>query len=157
MHTKEQIEEIFDIVDNDKYDTTNTKDKIVSMIFLEPSTRTKYSFIAAAYKMGIKVIDFSKENSSLQKGESVEDTIKTMAIYSDLIVLRINTQIPNYISTLQVNIPIINAGSGSFDHQTQALIDLYTIRETNKLNITFIGDIEHSRTIKSLIQILSIW
>jgi len=160
MYTNSQIKEIFDIVNTNRYDTSNTKDKIVSMIFLESSTRTKYSFISAAYKMGMKVIDFSKEDSSMQKGESIEDTIKTMSIYSDVIILRTNTQIPNYISTLQTNIPIINAGSGSFDHPTQALIDLYTIiHETNthEINITFIGDIEHSRTIKSLVQILSIY
>lgn len=136
------------------------KDKIVGLIFQEPSTRTKLSFNAAVQKLGGKVIDFDCQTSSIQKGESFEDSIKTVATYVDLLVIR--SPIENFMGLLKmVNKPIINAGDGIGQHPTQALLDLYTIREElgtiNGLTITIVGDLANGRVVHSLVKLLCLY
>ena len=141
---------------------TNGCPPIIVNAFFEPSTRTQTSFECAAYRLNTRVINFNYQTSSSKKGESDEDTIKTLASYGDLLVIRHPEN--DFVEKIskKVSIPIINAGNGNGEHPTQALLDLYTIYKhfekeiTNKekINILFVGDIKHSRTIHSLIEIL---
>lgn len=166
------INNLFNFIDNNKnnFNNTNYYDKILINAFFEPSTRTSLSFESAMYKLGGKVITFQKDSSSIKKGESFEDTIKTLSTYGDILVLR-HPDIEFVKKAKEIsNIPIINAGNGNGEHPTQALLDLYTIYKhlkenninhhitnsinDNILNILFIGDIKNARTIHSLIQIL---
>ena len=135
-------------------------DKVVASLFFEPSTRTKLSFEHAAKKLGFDVIDFSPSNSSLEKGESFEDTIKTiLALKVDgLIVRHPETKISEKIvQMLPENVFFINAGDGNYAHPTQGLLDVFTMSEVvdlTKLNLTILGDAKHSRVIPSLLQTL---
>lgn len=133
------------------------QNKILMNIFFEPSTRTMLSFQTAMYKFGGKVINFNKEISSINKGESFKDTIMTLKNFADVFVIR-HPEIGKVQEAEKIlNKPVINAGDGAGEHPTQALLDFYTIfkhfdvfNEDTKLNILFIGDIENSRTIHSL-------
>ncbi len=131
--------------------------KVVATLFFEPSTRTRLSFESAANKMGARVIGFSEPtNTSVSKGETLADTIKTVACYSDLIVMRNPVEgSARYASEIS-NVPIINAGDGANQHPTQCLLDLYTIRQTqgtlDNLNIALVGDLKYGRTVHSLVQ-----
>jgi aspartate carbamoyltransferase catalytic subunit len=136
--------------------------KILTNIFFDSSTRTSISFEAAINKLGGKCINFNKENSSMNKGENIQDTIKTLSLYSDIIVIRHpdKTVIEEAINVS--NIPIINAGNAYDEHPTQALIDLYTIynkfgEDFKNKSILFTGDIKNSRTIKSLVKLLNLY
>ena len=121
------------------------QNKTVCLLFWEPSTRTKLSFEHAAKKLGFDVIDFSPSNSSLEKGESFEDTIKTiLALKVDgLIVRHPETKISEKIvQMLPENVFFINAGDGNYAHPTQGLLDVFTMSEVvdlTKLNLTFIS------------------
>lgn len=144
--------------------------KTIVTMFYEPSTRTSCSFQAAAHRLHCNVIAMTDKYSSSQKGESLEDTIKTLNYYADAIVLR-HPEKGSCIKASQVsNIPIINAGDGNGEHPTQALLDIMTIYEelqkrniditTNNrdhITITFIGDLKNSRTVHSLIYLLSLF
>ena len=136
------------------------QNKTVCLLFWEPSTRTKLSFEHAAKKLGFDVIDFSPSNSSLEKGESFEDTIKTiLALKVDgLIVRHPETKISEKIvQMLPENVFFINAGDGNYAHPTQGLLDVFTMSEVvdlTKLNLTILGDAKHSRVIPSLLQAL---
>ena len=137
------------------------KNKIMVNAFFEPSTRTSLSFESAMYKLGGKVITFNRNDSSLTKGETFEDTIKTLNNYADIMVLRHSQKSFLEKASAISTIPVINAGNGDGEHPTQALIDLYTIyRKFNNienLNFLFIGDIKHSRTIHSLVDLLKLY
>ena len=151
--------------DNKKSNIFN--DKILINAFFEPSTRTSLSFESAMYKLGGKVISFSKDVSSLKKGESINDTLKTLENYGDLMVIRHPDKnlLDNITKSNLLNIPIINGGNGAGEHPTQALLDLFTIYEKynysfdniKKLKFLFIGDILDSRTINSLINLLHLF
>lgn len=126
----------------------------VANLFFEPSTRTKMSFVVAEKKLGLEVLDFHGESSSLQKGESVYDTAKTFeAIGANLLVVR--HPLDNQVQQLaeQLNIPVINAGDGTGEHPTQCLLDLYTMYQEFKsfkgLNVLIAGDVVHSRVARS--------
>lgn len=125
----------------------------VSNLFFENSTRTKLSFEVAQKKLGINVINFEVDNSSIQKGETLYDTCKTLeSIGVNLLVIRHNKE--KYFDELKnINIPIINSGDGSGEHPTQSLLDLMTIYEHFKkfkgLKVAIIGDIKNSRVAKS--------
>ena len=109
------------------------KSKIMVNAFFEPSTRTSLSFESAMYKLGGKVITFNRGDSSLIKGETFEDTIKTLNNYADIMVLRHPQKSFLEKASAVSTIPVINAGNGDGEHPTQALIDLYTIyRKFNK-------------------------
>jgi aspartate carbamoyltransferase catalytic subunit len=129
--------------------------KILCNLFYEPSTRTSSSFASAMYKKGGSVISINDVNySSVSKGENLQDTIRTMANYSDVIVLRSKTAGDAKIAASVSAVPIINAGDGNGEHPTQTLLDLYTIHKEfgriEDLTITFVGDITNGRTIHSL-------
>ncbi|UYZ23544.1 aspartate carbamoyltransferase catalytic subunit [Mesobacillus jeotgali] len=135
--------------------TWQPKEKLfISNLFYEPSTRTKSSFEMAERKLGLEVIPFEVQTSSVLKGETLYDTVKTLeAIGTDALVIRHNAD--NYFSELEkgIRIPIINAGDGKGHHPTQSLLDLMTIQQEfgsfTGLAVTIIGDILHSRVARS--------
>jgi len=136
------------------------KNKILATLFFEPSTRTRLSFESAIYRLGGNVIGFhSGDVSSIKKGESIADTIRTVENYSDCIVIRHNLEGAATLAAKFSKIPIINAGSGSGEHPTQALLDLLTITEESGsidgINIGIMGDLKYGRTVHSLAILLS--
>ena len=134
------------------------KGKVLCTMFFEPSTRTSASFDAAMKRLGGAVVAVSETASSTQKGESLTDTVRTLACYGDAIVLRHPSPESAAIAAKASNVPIINAGNGSQEHPTQAFLDLFTIREelgtVTGLTITFVGDLKHGRTVHSLCELL---
>ena len=147
---------------NQKDNSTNDlKNKILTNLFYEPSTRTSSSFYSAMVRQGGSVIPINNVKfSSAIKGESLEDTVMTMGTMSDCIVLRhpITGSVSKAANVSQV--PIINAGDGEGEHPTQTLLDGFTIFYNNKesiddLRITMIGDLKNGRTVKSLVKLLS--
>lgn len=138
------------------------QNKILSCVFYEPSTRTRFSFESAMLKLGGQVI--STENagqfSSAVKGETLEDSIKIISGYSDIIVLRHHEHGAAERAAKVSSVPIINAGDGDGEHPTQALLDLYTIKKelgrTDNFKIAMVGDLLYGRTIHSLIYLLSL-
>lgn len=137
---------------------TFLKDKVVANLFFEPSTRTQYSFLMAQHKLGIKQLDFSPETSSLLKGETFYDTVKTFeSMGVDAFVIRHSQN--NYFDELKnIKTPIINAGDGTGNHPTQSLLDLLTIYQEfgtfENIKIAIIGDIFHSRVAHTNIEIM---
>lgn len=135
--------------------------KILATLFFEPSTRTRFSFETAMEKMGGNSIGFSESGTtSISKGESLKDTIKTMESYADAIVIRHPREGSARLAANVSILPVINAGDGSNQHPTQTLLDLYTIkRETGglKKNIALIGDLKYGRTVHSLAYALSMF
>ncbi|XP_034934748.1 CAD protein [Chelonus insularis] len=138
--------------------------KIMASIFYEVSTRTSCSFSAAMQRLGGRVIHMDVSTSSVKKGESLEDSVAVMAGYADVIVLRHPE--PGAVSRAarQPNCsrkPMINAGDGVGEHPTQALLDIFTIREeigtVNGLTITMVGDLKHGRTVHSLARLLTLY
>ncbi len=135
---------------------------IVSMLFFEPSTRTRLSFESAVLRLGGNCIGFSEPNtSSTAKGETLADTIRTVENYSDMIVIRHPLEGSAKLAAEMAEIPVINAGDGSNQHPTQTLLDMYTIeREADGVKnkkIGFLGDLKHARTVHSLIYALSMF
>lgn len=134
--------------------------KVVATLFFEPSTRTRLSFESAVNRLGGRVIGFSEaSNTSVAKGESLKDTILTVANYSDMIVMRHPVEgSARYASEISP-VPIINAGDGANQHPTQTLLDLFSIRKTqgtlNNLNIFLVGDLKYGRTVHSLLMAMS--
>lgn len=131
------------------------KGKILASCFFEPSTRTRLSFEAAMIRLGGNVIGFSDSTStSTQKGESLHDSMKVIGNYSDILVIRHPKDGSARVASEATNKPVINAGDGSNQHPTQTLLDLYTIKECQGklkgLNIAFVGDLKHGRTVHSL-------
>lgn len=135
------------------------KGRVLCTMFFEPSTRTSASFDAAMKRLGGEVVVINESVSSTQKGESIADTIRTLGCYGDAIVLRHPAEESIDIAAKFSGIPVINAGNGSREHPTQALLDIFTIREelgtVNGLNITFVGDLKYGRTVHSLCELLS--
>ena len=136
-------------------------DKKVASIFCEPSTRTKLSFEIASCNLGAKFIDFNVENSSIQKGETLEDTIEAMMLMGvNLCILRHSDSTIHDLAKNFPSMQFINAGEGSIAHPSQALIDLMTIYETKEkfknLKITIVGDLDHSRVVSSFLEAIQI-
>ncbi|KAL9541827.1 dihydroorotate dehydrogenase [Mucor bainieri] len=133
--------------------------RVMSTMFFEPSTRTSCSFEAAMYRLGGKVVSVTAATSSVQKGESLADTVRTLGCYSDLIVLRHPQPGSAQIAAKYSKVPIINAGDGIGEHPTQAFLDVFTIREelgtVNGLTVTMVGDLKNGRTVHSLVKILA--
>ncbi len=130
------------------------KNKIVANVFYEPSTRTRCSFEIAAKRLGADVVNFVPENSSVKKGETIYDTLKTLeSLGVNGIVLR-HADDHVFDGLQKIKIPLLNAGAGKFEHPTQGLLDLLTLhQEFNKLQglrIAVCGDIKHSRVVGSL-------
>lgn len=128
--------------------------KTVVNLFIEPSTRTRISFELAAQRLSADVINFTAEASSLKKGETLKDTARTLeALNADIIIVRHSaTGAPHFLSRF-LGASVINAGDGAHEHPTQALLDVFTIRERKGriqgLNVTILGDILYSRVARS--------
>ena len=163
---KKFLESLFDSAKNIKNSWPNLeqigKGKTICLLFWEPSTRTKLSFEHAAKSLGFKVLDFSPSGSSIKKGETFEDTIKTLlALKVDGFIIRH----PEDKMSLKIEklLPeeafFINAGDGSYAHPSQALLDVYTMREECKdfseLKVAAIGDTKHCRIIGSQVTLLN--
>ncbi len=134
--------------------------KVVASLFFEPSTRTKLSFDTAINRLGGRIIGFSDaSSSSTSKGESLKDTIMTVANYADLIVMRHPLEGSARLASEVSQVPIINAGDGANQHPTQTLLDLYSIQKTQgtleNLNIFLVGDLKYGRTVHSLLIAMS--
>jgi aspartate carbamoyltransferase catalytic subunit len=137
-------------------------DYVVAMLFFEPSTRTRLSFESAVLRLNGKSTGFSDAGtSSVKKGESLHDTIKTVESYCDLIVMRHPIDGSSRYASEISKVPVVNAGDGANQHPTQTLLDLYSIQKTqgklDGLKVTFVGDLKHGRTVHSLVQALSLF
>ena len=167
--TREQVEELFGVADDfagrlQKGDRLRSLDgKLLATVFYEPSTRTRLSFETAMQRLGGGVISVAeaKTASSVAKGETLPDTIRTIANYADAIVLRHSDVGAAQVAAEATSIPILNAGDGAGEHPTQALLDLYTIRAEKKtidgLRIALVGDLKNGRTVHSLARALSLF
>ncbi|MDR0545472.1 MAG: aspartate carbamoyltransferase catalytic subunit [Mycoplasmataceae bacterium] len=158
------IKQINDIIDlaiaykNKKKTLPDLSKYLVANIFLESSTRTHYSFLAAQQNLKCKILDFASLTSSMNKGETFYDTCKTfVAMGANAIVCR-SSQNQWYKEVLPLDVHLINAGDGTLDHPTQTLLDLMTIKEHfhkfNGLNVAIVGDIVHSRVAHSNIDVM---
>lgn len=132
--------------------------RVLCTLFYEPSTRTSASFDAAMQRLGGRTVAITTSHSSVQKGETLQDTLRTLACYGDALVLRHPSEESVDIAAKYSTVPVINAGNGSKEHPTQAFLDLFTIREelgtVQGLTITFLGDLLYGRTVHSLVYLL---
>ena len=160
----EEFEEIFDLADRiikEPRKFAHVCDgKLLATLFYEPSTRTRFSFEAAMLRLGGHIIGFSEpSSSSVSKGESIADTIRTVACYSDIAVMRHPKEGAPRVAASHSDIPIINAGDGGHHHPTQTLTDLLTIKSErgsfDNLTVGLCGDLKFGRTVHSLIKALS--
>ncbi|KAH9840660.1 carbamoyl-phosphate synthase [Rhodofomes roseus] len=137
------------------------KGKVLATMFYEPSTRTSSSFDAAMKRCGGEVVSVNAEMSSVLKGESLPDTIRTLGCYADAIVIRHPDVGSSQLAAKFSPVPILNAGDGIGEHPTQALLDTYTIRSelgtVNGKTITLLGDLKNGRTVHSLVTLLCLY
>ncbi|SKA81500.1 aspartate carbamoyltransferase [Clostridium sp. USBA 49] len=162
--TIDELEEIFNLANQiitcpEKFSHV-CDGKILATLFYEPSTRTRFSFEAAMLRLGGKVIGFSEPNSSsTSKGESIEDTVRTVACYADIIAMRHPKEGVPKTASMYSTVPIINAGDGGHQHPTQTLTDLLTIKNLkgsfSNHTIGLCGDLKFGRTVHSLVKALS--
>jgi aspartate carbamoyltransferase len=136
------------------------KGKILANLFFEPSTRTSSSFMAAMQRLGGAVIPISEvKYSSVAKGESLPDTVRTLGCYADVIVIRHPEVGSAALAAKHARKPVINAGDGVGEHPTQALLDTFTIHEElgrlDDLTVTMLGDLKYGRTVHSLARLLT--
>ncbi len=137
------------------------KGKIMASLFYEPSTRTRFSFESAMARLGGSILttENAREFSSAAKGESLNDSTHIMCGYADVIVMRHNEPGSAKQAADIATVPVINAGDGSGQHPTQALLDLYTIRDNfpsmNGITIAMVGDLKYGRTVRSLSYLLT--
>lgn len=167
QYNRESLEELFQLTDdikaNPKKYSQKLNGKIVALMFYEPSTRTRMSFQTAVLKLGGQVIvtENASSNSSVKKGETLQDTVKILQGYADAIVIRHSSDTMPEEAASVAKVPILNAGAGKGEHPTQALLDLYTIREhRGKLDATkvaVLGDLLNGRTIHSLLRLISLY
>ena len=135
--------------------------QVMAALFYEPSTRTRLSFEAAMLRLGGQTMgtDNAREFSSAAKGETLEDTIRIVSGYADVIVLRHSEEGAAKRASAVSDVPIINAGDGPGQHPTQALLDLYTIRtelhRVDGVRVAMVGDLANGRTVRSLAYLLS--
>jgi len=138
------------------------KGKVIASLFFEPSTRTRLSFESAVQKLGGSIVGFSdSSSSSTTKGESLNDTIRTVSNYADLIVMRHPIEGSARFASEISGVPVVNAGDGANQHPTQTLLDLYSIKKTQgkleDLNIFLVGDLKYGRTVHSLLEAMSMF
>ena len=164
--SKKEILDLIEFAKNFKqYDGSFRKenlfpDKTIANVFCEPSTRTKSSFEIAAKNLGCSVIGFDISNSSVEKGESIYETVDALSLMGvDLCVLRHPESVIRDLTEYLPEMVFINGGEGSISHPTQALIDLMTIIEhkgsIDDLNIVIVGDLDHSRVTSSFVEGIS--
>lgn len=132
--------------------------RVLCNMFYEPSTRTSASFDAAMQRLGGRTVVINTGQCSTRKGETLQDTIRTLGCYADAVVLRHPESGSVNTAAEHSSVPIINGGNGSLEHPTQAFLDLFTIREElggiEGNTITFLGDLKYGRTVHSLIKLL---
>ena len=167
QYTRESLEDVFNLASKikqnpEKYSKA-IEGKIVATMFYEPSTRTRLSFETAVLRLGGQVIstENASVNSSVKKGETLKDTVRVLQNYADAIVIR-HSDVNSATDAASVaNVPILNAGSGKGEHPTQALLDMYTIREKrgkiDGVKVAILGDLVYGRTIHSLIKLLALY
>ncbi len=164
--TRQDLEELFSLaMVLEKYAKSRLdilSDKILALAFFEPSTRTRLSFETAMLRLGGRVIGFTgEEATSIAKGESLADTIRMLDIYADAIVIRHYLEGAAKYAAEIATIPVINAGDGTQSHPTQAMLDLYTIwrelGEIDGISIGILGDLKYARTVRSLIEGLTLF
>jgi aspartate carbamoyltransferase catalytic subunit len=162
--SKEEILHILDVAE--EFEAAREQDflrgKVVACLFFEPSTRTRLSFEAAVNRLGARVIGFPDDrNTSVTKGETLEDTIRIISNYVDMIVMRHPMGGAASLAAEYASVPVVNAGDGAKEHPTQTLLDLYAIRKTqgslDGLKVNMVGDLKYSRTTHSLLQALSLF
>ena len=164
--SKKEILDLIEFAKNFKQDDGSFRkenlfpDKTIANVFCEPSTRTKSSFEIAAKNLGCSVIGFDISNSSVEKGESIYETVDALSLMGvDLCVLRHPESVIRDLTEYLPEIIFINGGEGSISHPTQALIDLMTIIEhkgsIDDLNIVIVGDLDHSRVTSSFVEGIS--
>ncbi len=163
--TKEELEHILQVAEElriqveKKRSLELMKGYLLATLFYEPSTRTRLSFEAAMLKLGGAVIGFPEAaTSSVAKGESIQDTIRTVMQYVDVIAMR-HFKIGSAAEAAEVSrVPILNGGDGTGQHPTQALLDLFSIRSEkgtiDGLKVAIVGDLKHSRTVHALAELL---
>jgi aspartate carbamoyltransferase catalytic subunit len=161
-YSREEIIKLLDLAEDFEKNPNQKilEGKVIATLFFEPSTRTRLSFESAINRLGGKVIGFaSKDSSSVLKGESLKDTVKTVSNYCDLIILRHPLEGSARYASEVATVPVINAGDGANQHPTQTMLDLYSIRKTqytlDNLNIFMVGDLKYGRTIHSLLMAMS--
>ena len=167
QYTKETLEELYELTDKIVKDPAKyskaLEGKIVSVVFYEPSTRTRLSFESAIHRLGAKYIatENAKADSSASKGETLEDTIRVIQGYSDAIVLRHSDADSSKKAVSVSTVPILNAGAGGGEHPTQGLLDIYTVREykgkLNGLKVGILGDLLYGRTVHSMLKLISLY
>jgi aspartate carbamoyltransferase catalytic subunit len=166
--TREQLTNIFDVAHemDDMVARVGSfdllKGKILANLFYEPSTRTSSSFTSAMERLGGSVIPINNVSySSVTKGESLPDTVRTLEAYADVIVLRHPEVGSSALAAKYARKPVINAGDGIGEHPTQALLDLFTIQEelgrVDGLTVTMMGDLKYGRTVHSLARLLTLY
>ncbi len=165
-YSREDIEEILSLARTmARYQRTGTdiaQGKILAALFFEPSTRTRLSFETAMLRLGGKVIGFSStEGTSVGKGETLADTVRTVAQYADLLVIRHPREGAAQLAAEFSSLPVINAGDGSGNHPTQTLLDLYTmidhLKDLEGREIALVGDLRYGRTVHSLAPALALF
>jgi aspartate carbamoyltransferase catalytic subunit len=160
----EEILRILDLAEEfEKQPTSNILDgKVFATLFFEPSTRTRLSFESAISRLGGKIMGFADAAiSSVSKGETLNDTIRVISSYCDLIIMRHPIEGSARYASEVSSVPVINAGDGANQHPSQTLLDLYSIRKTQgkleDLNIFMVGDLKYGRTVHSLMMAMSRW
>jgi aspartate carbamoyltransferase catalytic subunit len=165
---RELLEIVFDVADDmraslggDNQYAKELENCIMASLFYEPSTRTRFSFESAMCRLGGKIIttENAREFSSASKGESLYDTIRIMSGYADVIVMRHHEAGSAKKAASAASVPVINAGDGAGQHPTQALLDMYTIKDNfssfDGLEIAMVGDLRYGRTVRSLAYLLT--
>lgn len=167
QYDRESLEQLFELTDDIKKNPAKyakkLDGKIVAVMFYEPSTRTRMSFQTAILRLGGQYIatENAAFNSSGKKGETLQDTVKILQGYADAIVIRHSSDTWPEEAAKIATVPIINGGAGKGEHPTQALLDLYTIREHRKsldgVKVAILGDLLNGRTIHSLLKLVSLY
>jgi aspartate carbamoyltransferase catalytic subunit len=163
--SKEEIEHVLDVARYFREELEHNpsldlmKGYILGTLFFEPSTRTRLSFESAMERLGGSVVGFSEAStSSTAKGESLQDTIRTVCQYVDVIAMR-HPQIGSAAQAAEVaTVPVLNGGDGAGQHPTQALLDMFTIKSEkgtlDGLTVALVGDLKHGRTVHALVELL---
>jgi aspartate carbamoyltransferase catalytic subunit len=165
---RELLEIVFDVANDmkaslkgDNQYARELEHSIMASLFYEPSTRTRFSFESAMSRLGGKILttENAREFSSVAKGETLHDTIRIMSGYADVIVMRHHEAGSAKKAAAAATVPVINAGDGAGQHPTQALLDMYTIKDNfgsiDGLEIAMVGDLRYGRTVRSLTYLLT--
>lgn len=161
-YNKEDYIKLLDLAnefENDNH-TDVLKNKVIGTLFYEPSTRTRLSFETAVNRLKGRIVGFTdSSSSSVTKGETLNDTVRVVSNYCDLIVIRHPLEGSARYASEVSHVPVVNAGDGANQHPTQTLLDLYSIRKTqgslDNITIFMVGDLKYGRTVHSLMMAMS--